>query len=374
MPIRYRDIDKEKELLGILLKGKRYNRHEVINRLNASTFTTPATQELFQLIRDYHGRYFAPINPQIAKSMADESDSHHRRKTVNLIKSINRLTINPKTIYYLIEELLIHEASRDMQKMLLTAKDIFKQNGNPFMVKDYLFDAITQHQIKTGKEIEIVDLRRDFKERYKQIKAQKKSGEVHRGIESGIDDRFDDETSGYNPGDLVIFVSQTSGGKSLCMQDQAVYIAVEQGKKVAYITNEMTPRQVAYRMDSRISEVRHKKFKKPVLMRNIDLEKWKVSIKQLAKSQLQILGMTGGNCSAAAIDQKLQEKGFEPDIVFIDYINNMVPNTMGGRQSLALDWQPQGQILVECKNLGLKRKVPVISAGQLKPEAYAMVS
>jgi len=370
MPIRYRDIDKEKELLGIMLKTKKFNRDETISSLNVSTFTTPATQELFRLIRDYNTRYFAPINPQIAKTLADESDSPHKRKIGNLVKSITRLKIEPKAIQYLVEELLVHEASRDIQKMLLTAKDIFKQNGNPFMVKDYLFDAITQHQIKIGKEVEFVDVRRDFRERLKQIKAQIKSGEAHRGIESGIDDRFDDETSGYNPGDLIIFVSQTSGGKSITMQDQAVYIAVEQGKKVAYITNEMTPRQVAFRMDSRISEVRHKKFKKPTLMRSIDLEKWKVSIKQLSKNQLIVIGMTGGNCSAAAIDQKLQEKGFEPDIIFIDYVNNMVPNSLSGRQTLSLDWQPQGQILVECKNIGLKRKIPVITAGQLKPEAY----
>lgn len=371
MPIKYRDIEKEKQLLAILLKGRRFNRVEVLNRLNPSSFTTHASQELFKLIRDYNARYFAPINPQIGVNLADNLDTAVKRKVINLIKGVAKIKINAKTVFYLVEELTFHEASRDMQKMLLTAKDIFKQQGNPFMVKDFLFDAITQHQIKTGAEVEFMDVRRSFKERYKLIKAIKKSGVVRRGIDSGIDERFDDEISGYNPGDLIVFVSQTAGGKSICMQDQAVFMAIEQNKKIAYITNEMTPSQVAFRMDSRISEIRHRKFKKPILMRKIDFEKWKVTMKQLKKGQLAILGMTGGNCSAAAIDQKLREKGFKPDAIFIDYVNNMVPNRMPqGASSLTLDWQPQGQILVECKNLGLKRKVPTITAGQLKPDAY----
>lgn len=369
--IRYKDIEKERDLLAILLNSKRANKQEVLQRLDVVTFTTTPTRKLFFLIKDYHHRYFSPINVQIALERVDELDTDIKikNKIRRLIKKLKEHKVSIKMLDYLIEELLVYEHSRNIQTTLITAKDIFKQTGDPYAVKDFLQDSIHQQRSREQHDIEILDLRGDFKRRFKYIKKARENPEIVKGIESGIDPRFDDELSGYSPGGLYIFVANTSGGKSICMQDQAVFMAVELDKKVAFITNEMTAEETAFRMDARISQIRYSKFKKPKNMRNIDLEKWKCSMEDLLKNGIKIIGMHE-HCSIQAIDSELSKINYLPNIVFIDYIQNMEPSSYNSRElSFSNDAQPQAIVVREAKHLALKRKVPIISAGQLKPEA-----
>jgi len=369
MPIKYRDIEKEKAFLAIMLKTRRINKYDLLQKVVPTTFTTPITRHLFILIRDYYGKYFAPISPEVALNKSEEIDIDNasRKKLKRMIKKLASSEISIKLLDYIIEELVLCEHSRNIQKLLVNAKDIFKDTGNPFIVRDFINDEISANQSREQHDVEVLDLRKDFRERYKHILYLKKKGEFVRGISSGIDDRFDEQTCGYCPGDLIIFVSQTSGGKSICMQDQTVYMAIEENERIAYVTNEMTATQTAYRMDARLAEIRYGKFRRPPNMRRVDLLKWKTSMKELSKNRIKILGMHD-NCSAAAIDAKLKEINFKPTVLFIDYIQNMVPNVLTNRE-YAADAQPQAQIVRETKNLALKRKIPIISAGQLKPEA-----
>jgi len=368
--INYRDVEKEKEVLALLLKSRRLNKTEILQKLSANTFSSEMTRKIFVIIRDHQYKYFAPINADILLTKVSESeeDSPTKKKLRRLVRRLRGMDVSAKMTDYLVEELNRCEHSRHIQQLLINAKDIFTQSGNPFMVREFLADGIAQARSTEQHEVEVLDLRGDWKERLKYIKKARLNPEFARGIESGIDSRFDDQTAGYNPGDLIIFVAQTSGGKSICMQDQAVFMAVELGRRVAFVTNEMTAKQTAFRMDSRISRVRHNKFKKPPTMRDIDLKKWKTSIKELRKNRLKIIGMHDG-CSSAAIDSKLTEIAFKPDIIFIDYMQNMVPSSHTPRDSLSVDWQPQAIVVRETKNLALKRRIPIVSAGQLKPEA-----
>jgi len=370
MAIKYRDIEKEKQLLAILLKTKRPDKTEILGKLSPESFTTMVTRETFILIRDYHEKYLAPLNKQIALSLAEKLTGSKKTKVRNFIITIGKLKVSTRVLAHLLEEVLYHEACREVHDILIGAKDIFKQNRDPFIVKDFLMDQITQTQLRTQKDVEILDLKVDFKRRYKEIRKQRKAGITNMGIETGIDKRFDDEISGVNAGDLLIVVGLPSGGKSLMMQDIACYQAVEKEKKIAYVTNEMTAKSVAFRMDARISEIRHRKFKRPATMKKIDFQKWKLSFEDLQRERIKVIGMTGGNCSAASVHAKLKEIGYKPDIIFVDHLNNMIPNSLSGREVVDANFAAASQsILKECKSLALRRKVGVISAGHLKPEA-----
>lgn len=199
--------------------------------------------------------------------------------------------------------------------------------------------------------------RRDFPERF-------------RGIQSGFP-ILDRATDGYQPGELVLYVSESGGGKSVNLLHSAFkawlerYIGAGRGANVALFTIEMDWDQYLRRFDAMHASLDSYKMKSASLNEK-EYAAWLGCIEeQKQKDNLfYIVDMPAG-CTVLYIRNKLDEirmkyPNHPIDLVVVDYIGIMEPS----QDVKEGDWYRQGIISQELKQLARQEKLVVLSAVQ----------
>lgn len=160
---------------------------------------------------------------------------------------------------------------------------------------------------------------------------------------------------------LFLFMAQPGLGKSMFMTNIAANWIL-MNKKVLIITLEMSEHMYSMRLDSIFSDININKLKDAP--ENL-LKKVKALKLGIPKAQLQIKEFPTGTCSTMMIKQylkKLKEvKGFEPDLIVVDYLNIMRSN--GGTASTGL-YEKGKCIAEELRALSGEYHKTVISAVQ----------
>lgn len=160
---------------------------------------------------------------------------------------------------------------------------------------------------------------------------------------------------------LFLFMAQPGLGKSMFMANIAANWIL-MNKKVLIITLEMSEHMYSMRMDSIFSDININKLKDAPenLLKRIKALKLGVP-----SAQLQIKEFPTGTCSAMMIKQymkKLKEvRGFEPDLIVVDYLNIMKSN--GGNSSSGL-YEKGKSIAEELRALSGEKHKTVLSAIQ----------
>jgi hypothetical protein len=130
----------------------------------------------------------------------------------------------------------------------------------------------------------------------------------------------------------------------------------------------MTPEQTALRFDSRLSQIKYRKFRKSQIDEN-DIKIWEKKIKEIQRDSLKIIGVSE-NCNCRLIESELDNLSgtFVPDLVVVDYAGIMTPNNSNGMTS-SMDWKYIGEIIKNLKDMALKLDIPVWSACQILVES-----
>jgi len=262
-------------------------------------------------------------------------------------------------------ELIKYNKTRIQFDMIEAVSDMMEEGKEP----DSIFYYMSKKLLENGgddRSIRVIDYRDSLNDRLKKIRKQKREGTRAIGtVNTGIK-TLDKEIGGIEPGEIFIFAASTGGGKSIAMEHMAAYNVLED-KKVVYFTNEMTASQVAFRIDSNLTEIKHRKFERANLTK-IQMKKWKLNVKALTKSgQLKIVEIHQG-CSVLDIENTIRKYKMSPDVLIIDYAQRMTPSYFNGKAG-ALDWSAVGTVIREIKDLALRKPVPIVSAVQLKPSA-----
>ena len=184
-------------------------------------------------------------------------------------------------------------------------------------------------------------------------------------------DLFNKITKGGLPNKtLNIALAGTGVGKSLFMCHVGA-AALTQGKNVLYITMEMAEERIAERIDANLMNLPIDQLDK------LDKSTFDNKISNIAKKTIGKLIVkeypTGsahtGHFRALLKELKLK-KGFEPDIIFIDYLNICASARMKGLGGSVNTYSLIKSIAEEIRGLAVEFDVPIVSATQTTRSGY----
>ena len=185
-------------------------------------------------------------------------------------------------------------------------------------------------------------------------------------------DYFNKITKGGLPNKtLNIALAGTGVGKSLFMCHVSA-AALTEGKNVLYITMEMAEERIAERIDANLLNIPIDQLDKM----SRDMFSQKVS--QLAKQtngRLIVKEYPTGSAHSghfrALLNELKLKKKFEPDIIFIDYLNICASSRMKGMGGAINSYTYVKAIAEELRGLAVEFDVPVLSATQTTRSGYS---
>ena len=169
---------------------------------------------------------------------------------------------------------------------------------------------------------------------------------------------------------LNIALAGTGVGKSLFMCHVASGALVD-GKNVLYITMEMAEERIAERIDANLLNV-------PIdQLPNISKDMYRTKVEDIARKttgKLIVKEYPTGSAHAghfrALLNELKLKRQFEPDIIFIDYLNICASSRMKGMGGAINSYNYIKAIAEELRGLAVEFDVPVFSATQTTRSGY----
>ncbi len=170
---------------------------------------------------------------------------------------------------------------------------------------------------------------------------------------------------------LNIALAGTGVGKSLFMCHVAAGALVE-GRNVLYITMEMAEERIAERIDANLLNT-------PIdQLSNLSREMFRTKIEDLTRKttgKLIVKEYPTGSAHAghfrALLNELKLKRQFEPDIIFIDYLNICASSRMKGMGGAINSYNYIKAIAEELRGLAVEFDVPVFSATQTTRSGYS---
>jgi hypothetical protein len=164
----------------------------------------------------------------------------------------------------------------------------------------------------------------------------------------------------------------TGCGKSLGMCHMAS-AALAEGRNVLYITMEMAEEKIAERIDANLFDVRIDQLKDltkasfNTKVKGIsDKTKGKLVVKEYPTASAHV-----GHFRALLLELKLKKK-FEPDIIYIDYLNICASSRMKGLSGSVNTYSLIKSIAEEIRGLAVEFNVPIWSATQVTRAGFCL--
>lgn len=198
------------------------------------------------------------------------------------------------------------------------------------------------------------------------LEAVLKNGEKQLGIPSGFP-ALDEKTSGFRPGQLIVFCGRPGMGKTSLALDICSYASSPRHRceRLGYFFSvEMSSDEISTRLLSKLSGVNLKNLR-TVEMHNGDLKA--ISQTALDLANYKIIIDDSSQLSPATIKAKILEREAlhdeKPDIIFIDYLQLMAPSrTQNSRE------REVANMSRELKLLARELNIPVVIMSQLNRE------
>lgn len=187
-------------------------------------------------------------------------------------------------------------------------------------------------------------------------------------IESGIVGLDAMLNGGFHAKTMSLFMLPTNGGKSAIMCALASNM-IKAGRKVLYVTLEMSEEMISHRIMANTFDVDQntiKKFDEASLMRKFK------QIQSQCEDKLRVKEYPTSTMNSNVIRRLLKElkekQDYEPEVIFIDYLELMKPNHSKKASQKHEDLRTVSE---ELRDIGLEYDLPVISAVQTNREGYA---
>ncbi len=175
---------------------------------------------------------------------------------------------------------------------------------------------------------------------------------------------FDEKTEGgLFPKTLTVFAGQVNVGKSIVLGNLASNMLLAD-KNVLLISLEMSEFMYAKRISAQLTQIPHNDLK----LYTDELTSQIKHLKQKLQSKLVIKEYAPKTVTVRHIDSyitKLKRKGFNPDIIIIDYINLIHP--VGKNLN---SYAEVKEIAEHLRALSFKYNLPIVSATQLNRGSF----
>jgi replicative DNA helicase len=186
------------------------------------------------------------------------------------------------------------------------------------------------------------------------------------GIPTGFT-QFDELTTGFHPGELVIVAGRPSMGKTTFALNVAYNVAVGAGAGVAIFSLEMSKQQIAKNILSARAEVPAQKLRGGRFLSDEDFQKLTEAAGPLMKAPLFIDDTPGLSPTAIRAKARRLKQKHNIQMIVIDYLQLMDGPTTGRRSDSRQE--EISYISRSLKGLARELDVPVIAISQLNRAA-----
>ena len=297
--------------------------------------------ELFDFINNYFHKYDSIPAEAVIKT--------------NFPEFVPLPDVKPEEIRYLSEELTKSNVQRRAIKIINDSSEMI--DTDPYGTIETMIHRLSSVRQKAVESRSYMD--KEAVKRYNLVMANReKAGKgMTVGLKTGIG-IFDTKYIGWQPGDLIAIMGRMGIGKSWVLIYSSC-VCYDSGKRVLYLSPEMSNTEVELRTDTVLGHIRGHKFLNDKLQEgSIDFKEYKTYLESLS-SRSDWLGLDSYNgrpFSVTNIAGLIDE--FNPDLVAIDGIG-----LLEGWQKEA--WQKNQEISRGLKNLAQTKKVVIMTTSQV---------
>lgn len=341
------DLNFQHRLIKNFLEDESFST-QIIDILKPSYFDNIYHKILYKYIVDYIEKYNSIPNYDTIKILINEREpeSMQRDRLIEIVDKI--LNTQDGDMQYIQDYALDFCRKQSLKEGLEKAAESWANN-------DYeSISTIINDALKSG---EPKDIGHDYIE-----DVEKRMVKEHRNpirTISGLDTILGGGLAG---GELGIIMSPTGGGKSMMLVKFATR-ALEEGKKVAYYTLELSEKVIGNRIDSCLTTL---SLSNITSMDGVVKEKIE-KVKKLGGG-IMIKEFPTGTATVNTLKAHLKvlkrEKNFVPDIIFIDYADIMKAVSQQSERRFNLTSIYEG-----IRGLAMELKVPVWTACQANRSA-----
>jgi replicative DNA helicase len=320
------DEDFQRTIIGLLLND-RWFATQCRDLIKPSYFLDERHQVLCRVLFDYIDQYKSiPIKTLVLQEVKDKT-SYKDSQIVFEYTAETELIYKKYVPGLDTREFLLNKIINFAKLMAL--KTAFDRSLG-FIKRDPQSDATWTKIQDVLKEALLVDRNFDeglnyfetFEERYARMQQEE---ETRERFTSGFD-KIDDALlgGGCHRGEIYSWIGMSGAGKSLALVGAALQNVVRLGKRVLYVSLEMSEDAIAERFDAQIAKIdinKLREFKERVKLAFEENIKDKEDKRLLVIKQFPAGSLTVATLRAYM--QQLQLVGFVPDLLVMDYIGEM---------------------------------------------------
>ena len=329
------------------------------------------TKKIFTYIKDYYkasgGSLFTSFVLE-SKIVEEAIPDKGRGRLMTLWADIESVDIDPNNLHEVIHQIKNRHCLRILKEMFadgLNELETTGVSGAVNIIQDKL-EKINEQMNEFTSDIHNIDVSESaeyFKEEYTKRVQQP---ELFHGIPCGLEN-IDKRTFGFLPGQIIVFLAPSSGGKSVMLLNSAVHANTVAKKNVLYMSFEMNSWLCMLRHVSLQYEIPYNQLK------NVELSKQELN-KLIEKMQAKKDGpyfeydVNMEDPTPDYIDSRIRDliatKG-KPDLLVVDYIGNM---TIRNAPQNAKDYELQSKAVQELFKMAKRYNIPIITAQQINRE------
>mgnify|MGYP005819112865 FL=1 len=336
-----------------LLKAKPDFFLQIVNLIKPEYFEFPTHSKIFEIVGDHYTKYLKLATDEVIveearKLLTPRENLSDIVDEIDLINSLDTSAIeNPEYLMDLVEEFAKKSAMKEaISKCMLYLKED-RYAETEVVIREALTVSrevdLGQTYFPSVKDRWLRALDEDFSLRYRTFLPT-----LNRVLDGGLSSK-----------ELAMVVAPPGVGKSVFLVNQSVESLTE-GRKVLYLSLEMSEDKIAQRFDSVMTLIPQSKLKSHQNLLHDRLEMFKTEfpggelvIKQFPTGQATV------NTIRSLLVQLRNYEQFEPDILVVDYLELLRPSTQ-----ILQEYQAQQRIAEELRGLAVENDILVWTATQ----------
>jgi replicative DNA helicase len=338
-----------------LLKSNKDFYLQIINLVESEHFEFPSHSKIFESVKKHYDSYNTlPTDEFILENLKAELGPKEKISDyvdeLDYINNVDTSTINSNDyILDLVESFAKNEA---MKSAIADSILLIKQNRVEEVESLVKKALLVSRDVDTGQ-----DYFSSVKDRWNRVFNTEKVYK-YKTILPSLDKSLE---GGLGSKELAMVVAPPGVGKSLYLVNQGVQAMID-GKKVLYISLEMSEDKIAQRFDSIMTLIPQFKLKDPANHLTVQ-ERLNLFHKEFPGSQLVIKEFPTSQASINSVRNLMVQlknyEDFEPDLLIIDYLELMRPT-----REIQQEYLAQQRIAEEIRGLAMENDLLVWTATQ----------
>jgi len=346
-----KDPELEENLLSFLVSNPAHL-VETIETLPEESFECYA--RFYKIIVGYYKRFKNIPSMDVMQSLANKfKDGPTFVELYSRLKSRN---VNGHDFKFFLERFRDYSVGNTLLRTFDECVDVIKSRGGVAALEK-VKKSVFVSQERTSRESDITE---NATQRMEEYLDRKNNPDKYKGVKCGLS--IIDDLGGFLPGECVLIGAGTGGGKSVALLNFA-YSAWKGGYNVAYFSLEMPKPQVEKRFDCRHTLVDYQRLKHGKLTPEEEGLYQDGLRKLVSQTNLFYVIDIPRTCTPLAVESKLATLPHHFDLVVVDYQGLMIPNKRSEN-----DWESQGQVTAELRQIGRAYNCVVLTAIQITRE------